>query len=223
MSGFQRRQFPIHSKAIRRRASAAPPSADRRPDKPSFTKWLGQESAADKSGGEQSRGKPGPARFAHCTRFRHFAPVAEASGCSPKRRRVLLHLWQQLNHSHAVIQSAAEEPAVLSPHSSSLSPRFSGRSGLFGPPLCGGSAPATPPANNMPRRPGVAICDGCPIECVQPDHVPPVPSDPRRCRPCACPGTHSHPQRDCWRYKLDDASRETEPTLTHGFIFNQKV
>ena len=26
-----------------------------------------------------------------------------------------------------------------------LSPRFSGRSGLFGPPLCGGSAPATPP------------------------------------------------------------------------------
>ena len=61
------------------------PSADRRPDKPSFTKWLGQESAADKSGGEQSRVMSGPARFAHCTRFRHFAPVAEACGCSPKR------------------------------------------------------------------------------------------------------------------------------------------
>ena len=46
--------------------------------KPSSTKLLGQESAADKSGGEQSRGKPGPARFAYCTRYRHFAPVANA-------------------------------------------------------------------------------------------------------------------------------------------------
>ena len=33
----------------------------------------------------------------------------------------------------------------LSPHPSPLSPRSFGRSGLFGPPLCGGSAPATPP------------------------------------------------------------------------------
>ena len=65
--------------------------------------------------------------------------------CIPTGGRALADLWQQLNHSHSVIQSAAEEPAVLSPHSSSLSPRFSGRSGLFGPPLCGGSAPATPP------------------------------------------------------------------------------
>ena len=54
-----------------------------------------------------------------------------------------------------------------------------GRSGLFGPPLCGGSAPATPPANNMPRRPCVDISDGCLIEGVRPDHVPPVPSDRR--------------------------------------------
>ena len=45
-----------------------------------------------------------------------------------------------------------------------------GRSGLFGPPLCGGSAPATPPANNMPRRPGVVIGDMCPIERVSTDH-----------------------------------------------------
>ena len=65
-----------------------------------------------------------------------------------------------------------------------------GRSGLFGPPLCGGSAPATPPLNHaVPHRPGVDIRNRYLFERVQPDHVPPVPSEPRRCRPCACPRT----------------------------------
>ena len=41
----------------------------------------------------------------------------------------------------------------------------------------------------MSHRPGVDIGGGCLIESVWPDHVPPVPSDPRRCRPCACPRT----------------------------------
>ena len=63
---------------------------------------------------------------------------------------------------------------------------FLGRSGLFGPPLCGGSAPATPPLNHaVPHRPGVSIRNRCHVEGVQPDPVPPVPTDPRRCRPCS--------------------------------------
>ncbi len=55
------------------------------------------------------------------------------------------------------------------------------------PPLCGGTPPATPPFNNMPRRPGADIRDRYPIESVSPDHVPSVLSSPRRGRPCACP------------------------------------
>ncbi len=88
------------------------------------------------------------------------------------------------------------------------------RSGLFGPPLCGGSAPATPPANNMPHRPCVDIGDGCLIESVWPDHVPPVPrrqhggilSSPS-CLPCISPEA-------CKRFQppLARIPRQTVPT-----------
>ena len=65
-----------------------------------------------------------------------------------------------------------------------------GRSGLVGPPLCGGSAPATPPLNHaVPHRPGADIRNRCLFERVQPDHVPPAPSDPLTCPPSACPRT----------------------------------
>ena len=43
----------------------------------------GQESAADDSGDEHSRGKPSLARFEYCTRFRRFAPVGKASPVAP--------------------------------------------------------------------------------------------------------------------------------------------
>ena len=56
-----------------------------------------------------------------------------------------------------------------------------------GPPLCERSPPATPPSYNISRRPGLDIDDRCPIEGVSPNHVPPGPSAPCRCRPCACP------------------------------------
>ncbi len=197
MSGFQRRQFHIRSQAIRWRASAAPPSAGLGPDKPSFTKWLGQESAADKSGGEQSRVMPGPARFAHCTRFRHFAPVAEAYGCSPKRGLVLPHLWQQLNHIHSTINAEARKAPSLTSNPWPLAPAVLGGRAYSALPCAGAEPPQRPLSYNMPSGPGVDIGDGCLIESVQPDHVPPVPSNYRRCRPCACPGTRSHPQRDC--------------------------
>ena len=46
-----------------------------------------------------------------------------------------------------------------------------------------------PPKHAVPHRPGVDIRNRCLIERVQPVHVPPVPSDPLMCRPCACPRT----------------------------------
>ena len=56
-----------------------------------------------------------------------------------KKGRVLLHSWRQhLEHSHSAIGS---EAAV----SQSLTTAVQGGR-AFGPPLCGGCAPATPPA-----------------------------------------------------------------------------
>ena len=71
----------------------------------------------------------------------------------------------------------------------------SGRSGLFGPPLCGGSAPATPPLLQH-ASPACWLHWGmCPIERVSPDHshqshripvgagfAPALPPSPRRLR-----------------------------------------
>ena len=57
------------------------------------------------------------------------------------------------------------------------------------PSLVRGLRPRNAPPNNIRRRPGVDIRNRCLIERVQPDHVPPVPSDPRMCRPVACPRT----------------------------------
>lgn len=54
---FHGRQFSIQSQAVRWRASAAPPSVGGRRVKLPSTRWFGQESAADKGGDEQSRGK----------------------------------------------------------------------------------------------------------------------------------------------------------------------
>ena len=53
--------------------------------------------------------------------------------------------------------------------------------------LVRGLRPRNAPSNNMPRRPGVDNRDKCPIERIQPNQNHPVPSIPRRSRPCACP------------------------------------
>ena len=109
-----------------------------------------------------------------------------AVGCIPKWGGTSPCLRSLRSTNHLAINSESEETAVLSPHSSPLSPRSFGRSGLVGPPLCGGSAPATPPL--LPTRPGVDIGDRCLIEGVQPDPAPPFPSNPPGDRSCACPG-----------------------------------
>ncbi len=52
---------------------------------------------------------------------------------------------QLLSHCHSAINTGAGEANSLTTNH-----RSSGRSGLFGPPLCGGSAPATPPLLQPP-------------------------------------------------------------------------
>ncbi len=59
-------------------------------------------------------------------------------------------------------------------------------------PCAGAPPPQRPLSYNMPHRPGVDIGDRCLIEGVWPTHVPPVPSDPRTCRPRACPRSRPH-------------------------------
>ena len=73
-----------------------------------------------------------------------------------------------------------------------------------------------PPLNNMPRRQGVDIGDRCPIERVQPNHVPPVPSNPRRGRPCACPRTTSNQRTPAWRLPCVSpiVGKQFQPALT---------
>ena len=72
----------------------------------------------------------------------------------------------------------------------------------------------------MPHRPGVDIGDRCLIEGVQPDHLPPVPSDPRRCRPCAYPRTlpngRNPPYGQAWRlhYVSPKDGRQRQPPLS---------
>ena len=66
---------------------------------------------------------------------------------------------------------------------------FSGRSGLFGPPLCGGSAPATPPLLQHASPTWCPYSNRCLPERGSPHYVPSAPSVPCRGRPCACPRT----------------------------------
>ena len=89
---------------------------------------------------------------------------------------------QTADSSHSGFSLTKRLYSLLSPLHSLLA---FGRSGLVGPPLCGGSAPATPPL--LPGRPGFDIRTRCLFEGAQPDHVPPAPSNPRRYRPCTCP------------------------------------
>ena len=91
-------------------------------------------------------------------------------------------------------------------------PCSSGRSGLFGPPLCGGSAPATPPLLHPPPQPvcgNMTLTTRCdptspdpaswlvpnllqPRQAIAqpgPTHTPPIP---RRGTPRMRPGPHPH-------------------------------
>ena len=74
-------------------------------------------------------------------------------GLHPKWSRARAKLWQQLNHDQPAINSQGSGSAVTNPWPQAPNPCFSGRSGLVGPPLCGGSAPATPPLLNPPPQP----------------------------------------------------------------------
>ena len=71
---------------------------------------------------------------------------------------------------------------------STLSSHLGGRA-YSALPCAGAPPPQRPLSYNIPPRPGVEIGDRCLFDGVQPDHVPPVASAPRRCRPCACPRT----------------------------------
>ena len=59
-------------------------------------------------------------------------------------------------------------------------------------PCAGAPPPQRPPSYNMPRRPCADIRVWCPFERVSSTQIPPVPSNPCRCRPCACPRTHAN-------------------------------
>jgi len=107
----------------------------------------------------------------------------------------------------------APPPSANSRLSYNSCPSF-GRSGLFGPPLCGGSAPATPPL--LPTRPGAAspACASptglaqppirrVPSMCLSHRAHPPAPEqsqrprprpNPRRGTPCGCPRTRAQSQ-----------------------------
>ena len=75
--------------------------------------------------------------------------------------------------------------------------------------------PQRPPLNNMPRRQSANIGDRCPIERVSPNHVPPVPSNLRRGRPCACPRTPSNQRTPAWRLPCVSpiAGKQFQPLL----------
>ena len=98
----------------------------------------------------------------------------------------LLHNLQPLTPCQLAIKiQHGEDVSLLTPLPSLLA---FGRSGLFGPPLCGGSAPATPPLLQHASSTWCDIRNRCRIDSDSPNHVPPAPSTPRSRRPCACPG-----------------------------------
>ena len=100
----------------------------------------------------------------------------------------------------SVRDAERSERSFLSPLSSLLSPRFSGRSGLFGPPLCGGSAPATPPLNPPPHRVygNMTLTTRCDQACPRVlAHSEYVPAQASQARPLPyMPNVHRHDHRE---------------------------
>ena len=76
----------------------------------------------------------------------------------------------------------------LAPCPQPLTPAVPGGRAYSALPCAGAPPPQRPLSYNMPRRPGVDICNRCPIEGISPFRVPPVPTNPPRDRSCACPG-----------------------------------
>ena len=125
--------------------------------------------------------------LAHANTIGGREQTVAQNACIPKWARTLVYLWPRPEHGHAAIKSEVARAPSLTPNPCPLAPAFLGGRAYSALPCAGAPPPQRPLSYNIRRRPGVDIRDGCLIERVRPDRVPPVPSDPRRCLP-------SHPR-----------------------------
>ena len=74
-----------------------------------------------------------------------FVNINTGSQCITILGQTFSNLRRHPSRGHFPFQFPLENAPSLTPNPCPLTPAVFGRSGLFGPPLCGGSAPATPP------------------------------------------------------------------------------